>query len=53
VTDFSDTDLTTQNLEQLDVHVMWTNRGAQREIVLSTLIYNSSTTSSALPTGGL
>jgi prepilin-type N-terminal cleavage/methylation domain-containing protein len=33
-------DWTQSGLEQLDVHVSWTGRGGDREIVVSTLIYN-------------
>jgi len=46
-------DWTDPNVEQLDVHVLWTSRGADQDVFLSTLVYpnaNPSTLGSTSPT---
>ncbi|HUO07381.1 MAG TPA: type II secretion system protein [Phycisphaerae bacterium] len=49
VTPYNDTDLTTQDLQEIDLTVSWKSRSDTRQVVLSTLIYAPTTTST---TGG-
>ena len=39
VTQYSDPDLTTQDLQQIDLTVSWKSRSTTREVVLSTLVF--------------
>ncbi len=52
VTPYNDTDLTTQNLEEIDLTVTWTSRNSPRTVVLSTLVYNPQATDGTSATGG-
>jgi type II secretory pathway pseudopilin PulG len=52
VTPYNDTDLTTQNLEEIDLTVTWTSRNSPRTVTLSTLVYNTSLTGDTSMTGG-
>jgi type II secretory pathway pseudopilin PulG len=54
VTPYNDTDLTSQNLQEIDLVVSWKSRNTTRDVTLSTLVYaptaDNSTSSST--TGG-
>ncbi len=52
VTPYNDSDLTTQNLEEIDLTVTWTSRNSPRTVVLSTLVYNPTATDDTSTTGG-
>lgn len=53
VTPYNDTDLTTQNLQEIDLTVSWQSRASTRVVVLSTLVYAPDTsTDSSSTTGG-
>jgi prepilin-type N-terminal cleavage/methylation domain-containing protein len=55
VTPYNDTDLTSQDLQEIDLTVSWKSRSSTREVVLSTLIYAPTTdtsTDASSTTGG-
>ncbi|MGN6368718.1 MAG: prepilin-type N-terminal cleavage/methylation domain-containing protein [Phycisphaerae bacterium] len=48
VTPYSDSDLTTQNLEEIDLTVSWKSRNITRDVTFSTLVYNYSADTSSM-----
>lgn len=52
VTPYNASDLTTQNLEEIDLTVTWMSRNSPRTVVLSTLVYNPSAADDTSAAGG-